>query len=155
MTRDRGTQFVESTMNSDAIDALLESQGYGILSLCREGEPYSLPVSFGYDGEVVYIPFLITGDDAAKQSFIEAGSVARFLVTDVRGLFDWRSVAVSGTVQRVEEDTSEWDQFMETLLDNGWFRREFERAESIDSVKGWKLGLDDLDGMKRETVRFE
>lgn len=155
MSPDRGTQFVETSMSSDAIDTLLESQGYGVLSLCRDGEPYSIPVSFGYDGEAVYIPFLITGDDAAKQSFVEAGSVARFLVTDVRGLFDWRSVSVTDTVQPVPDDTPEWDRFIETLLDNGWFRREFESAASIDSVNGWKLGLDDLKGMKRETVSYE
>ena len=142
-------------MSDDAIDQLLEAQGYGIVSLCRDGRPYSIPVSFGYDGDRVYFPFLVTDSDAAKTAFIEDGTTARFLVTDVRDLFDWRSVAVSDDVRAVDPDGQEWDRFLETLAENGWFDPQFEAADAIESIQGWKLGLSEVDGMRRKPIRYE
>ena len=71
-------------MASDDIDDLLETQGYGILSMCGDGEPYSIPVSFGYDGECIYFGFLKQGDDSAKVAHISDGATVRPLITDSR-----------------------------------------------------------------------
>jgi nitroimidazol reductase NimA-like FMN-containing flavoprotein (pyridoxamine 5'-phosphate oxidase superfamily) len=149
MSQNLYAQFTGVPMAEDDIEALLEAQGYGIISLCADGEPYSIPVSFGYDGESVYFPFLVDDADATKTRFIEDGGTARLLVTDVRGRYDWQSVSITGTVRSVDPDADEWDHFLDTLVDNGWFMRGFERADSIETVQGWKLEQDERRGLER------
>ena len=136
-------------MDSKDIDDLLVSQGYGILSLCQEGEPYSIPVSFGYDGEDVYLGLLADGQDSTKLEFIEHGVTVRLLVTDINGRFEWQSVAVTGPVRSIDPDSEEWDHFMDTLDDNAWFVRSFERSDAIDSIQGWELQIEELTGIER------
>jgi len=154
MSGDRDTQFIETTMDDDEIDRLLRGQGHGIVSLCDGGQPYSIPVSFGYDGDHLYFPFLVT-DEARKSTVIEAESLVRFLVTDVRDLFNWQSVSVTDHVEAVDPDSSEWDRFVDALVKQGWFKPEFEHAASIDSIEGWRLGMESVDGRKREAFTYE
>jgi hypothetical protein len=143
-------QFSGTPMSRDDIRGLLTSQGYGVLALCRDGEPYSIPVSFGYDDERVYFPFLVDSDDATKTRFIADGAVARLLVTDIRGRFDWRSVAITGPVRSVDpDDDEEWTRFADALEDNAWFMRSFARADSVSSVQGWELEVEELRGLER------
>lgn len=142
-------------MDSEDIDDLLEAQGYGILSLCGDGEPYSIPVSFGYDGEYIYFGLLNRGSASTKMEYIADGATGRLLVTDIRGRFDWQSVAVTGPVRRLRSHEDEWDHFIETLADNGWFMKAFERSDEIESLAGWKLELDDLRGLERKEEVYE
>lgn len=147
--------FVQTQMDDEEIDRLLDSQGYGIVSLCSGGDPYSVPVSYGYDGEDLYFPFLVTGEDSTKTTYIEDGALARFLVTDVRDLFNWRSVAVTDTVRAIEPETKQWDHFIDVLVEQEWFRPDFEDAAWLESLQGWRLGLSDCQGVERTTVSFE
>jgi nitroimidazol reductase NimA-like FMN-containing flavoprotein (pyridoxamine 5'-phosphate oxidase superfamily) len=142
-------------MASDDIDDLLETQGYGILSLCGDGEPYSIPVSFGYDGERLYFGFLKQGADSAKVAHISDGATVRLLITDIRGRFEWQSVAVTGPVNRVHEEDDDWERFIETLTDNGWFMEAFERSDAVDSLQGWELDIDELQGLEQHEETYE
>jgi nitroimidazol reductase NimA-like FMN-containing flavoprotein (pyridoxamine 5'-phosphate oxidase superfamily) len=146
--------FTGVPMSSDAIDELLETQGYGILSLCSGGEPYSIPISFGYDGEQIYFGLLEAGSESTKMAVIEDGARVRLLVTDIRGRFEWQSVAVTGPVRALDGDGDQWDHFIETLADNGWFMRAFERSSAVESLHGWKLEVDDCQGLA-QTERGE
>ncbi|WP_185903227.1 pyridoxamine 5'-phosphate oxidase family protein [Halonotius terrestris] len=131
-------------MSSNDIDDLLTSQGYGILSLCREGTPYSIPISFGYDGEDIYFGLLEDGPEPTKFAFIDDGATARLLVTDIRGRFDWRSIAITGPVEELDPDDPDWEHFIDTLAENAWFMRAFEHSDAIESIQGWKLQTDEL-----------
>lgn len=142
-------------MDSDDIDDLLKSQGYGILSLCGDGNPYSIPVSFGYDGEYIYFGLLEGGRESMKMEYIEDGATVRLLVTDIRGRFDWQSVAVTGPVERLGDQEDEWDHFIETLADNGWFMKAFERSDAVESLVGWRLEMDDLKGLEQQEEVYE
>jgi len=148
-------QFSGVPMNSKDIDDLLVSQGYGILSLCREGDPYSIPISFGYDGEHVYFGLLEDSPEPMKFEFIEDGATVRLLVTDIHGRFDWQSVALTGPVEKLNPDGDEWEPFMNTLADNAWFMREFEQSDAIESIQGWKLEIDELQGLERKEEVYE
>lgn len=148
-------QFSGVPMSDEDVDALLVSQGYGILSLCGDGVPYSLPISFGYDGENVYFGFLEDSPEPTKMAYIEEGAVARLLVTDVRDRFDWRSVAVVGPVSPVERGGEAWDHLMATLTDNGWFMEAFKRSDAVDSVQGWKLQVEECHGYERTEEVYE
>jgi nitroimidazol reductase NimA-like FMN-containing flavoprotein (pyridoxamine 5'-phosphate oxidase superfamily) len=143
-------------MDDDDIDDLLVSQGYGILSLCREGEPYSIPVSFGYDGDHVYFGLLEDGPEPTKMRFVEEGSTARLLATDIRGRFDWQSVAVSGPIRLLDpDDEAEWEHFVGVMEDNAWFMRSFERSDAVESVQAWELQTEDLRGLERKEEVYE
>jgi hypothetical protein len=142
-------------MNSEDIDDLLDSQGYGILSLCRDGEPYSIPISFGYDGDHVYFGLLEEGPEPTKMAFIEDGATARLLATDIRGRFDWQSVAVTGPVRALDADGDEWDHFMDVMDDNAWFMRSFERSDAVESIQGWQLRVEELQGLEQKEEVYE
>ena len=127
----------------------LERTGYGVLSLAREGEAVALPVSFGYDGESVYLPFLSESPESTKADYIADGSTVRLLATEIRGRFDWQSVSVTGPVHAVDSDNEEWEQFIETLDDNAWFISGFERADSLESIQGWRIDPEEVRGLER------
>jgi|AntRauTorckE6833_2_1112554.scaffolds.fasta_scaffold02034_6 hypothetical protein len=149
MSQNLYAQFSGTPMSQDEIDRLLEEQGYGILSLCDEGTPYSVPLSFGYDGESVALLFLSEGPQSTKADAISEGAIARLLVTNIRGRFDWQSVAVTGPVHSVDPDSEAFEQFIATLDDNGWFISGFERADSLDSTQGWRLDPEEVRGLER------
>jgi nitroimidazol reductase NimA-like FMN-containing flavoprotein (pyridoxamine 5'-phosphate oxidase superfamily) len=143
-------------MDSEEIDGLLEGKGFGVLSLCRDGQPYSIPISFGYDGDRIYFGFLEGEAESTKVEYIEDGATARLLVTDIRGRFDWQSIAVTGSVRALSrDDETEWDHFIETLVDNGWFMSAFERSDAIEALHGWELQMDELQGLERKEEVYE
>lgn len=149
MSQNLYAQFSGTPMSRDDIEQLLQSQGYGIVSLCDDGTPYSIPISFGYDGESVYLPFLSESPQSTKADVITEGKTARLLVTDITGRFDWQSVSVTGPVHPVDPEGSEWNDFIETVDDNGWFMSGFERANSVDSFQGWRLEMESVTGLER------
>ncbi|MFC5971424.1 pyridoxamine 5'-phosphate oxidase family protein [Halomarina salina] len=149
-------QFMGVPMSRDDVDALLTSRGYGIVSLCREGAPYSLPMSFGYDGDHVYFGFIEDSPDPTKLEYVEDGATVRLLVTDVRGRFDWRSVAVTGPVGSLDrDDEAEWGHFVDTMDDNAWFLRAFERSDAVEAIHGWELAPDEVRGIERTEEVYE
>lgn len=155
-------------MDDDAVEGLLESAGWGILSLARGDEPYSIPISFGYTGEEVYFAFLRADSPNTKLEFIREGAPARLLVTDIRAKFDWQSVAVSGTVTKVErqhdpddeellpevdakpdqgtERGRDWAVLLDELEENTWFSSDYERADPVSELQGWRLEPDEIRG---------
>jgi len=155
MSSNQYAQFSGVPMNSNDIDDLLTSQGYGILSLCREGNPYSIPISFGYDGEAIYFGLLEDSPEPTKFEFIGEGATVRLLVTDIRGRFDWRSIAVTGSVEKLDPDETDWEHFIDTLDDNAWFMRAFEHSDAIESIQGWKLQMDELRGLERKEEVYD
>lgn len=135
-------------MDRQDIDALLRSKGWGVLSLAQDQEPYSLPVSFGYDGEAVYFAFLIDSPTSRKSEFVADDRTARLLVTDVDGRFDWESVAVTGPLQSLERDTPNWTAMMDALEDNAWFSPGFERSSTVEEIHGWRLRPEEISGLE-------
>lgn len=155
MSQNLYAQFSGTPMRHEDIEQLLDDRGYGIVSLCDDSNPYSVPISFGYDGESVYLPFLSESPHSRKAEIISAGAVARLLVTDITGRFDWRSVSVTGRLHAVDPDSEEFEQFLATLDDNGWFMRGFERADSLASFQGWRLDPERIQGLERTEAPTE
>jgi len=135
-------------MDERDIDRLLTDAGWGVLSLAEGDEPYSIPVSFGYDGADVFLALIRDSPANTKFEFIEDGQRARLLVTDIGGRFDWQSIAVTGTARALDRDGSEWDDAVETLDDNAWFSTDFERAEGIEEITVWRLAPDEVRGLE-------
>jgi len=155
MSQNLYAQFSGTPMSQSDIDRLLERQGHGVLSLCDDGTPYSIPISFGYDGESIYLPFLSEGPQSTKAEITIEGAIARLLVTHINNRFDWQSVAVTGPLSSVDPDSKEWTQLVSTLDDNGWFINGFERADSLASIQGWRLAPDEIRGLERTEQPIE
>ena len=149
MSQNLYAQFSGTPMSQEAIDRLLRRQGYGILSLCDDGTPYSIPISFGYDGEAVYLPFLSEGPQSTKAEISTEGTTARLLITNITGRFDWQSVAVTGRLSAIEPDSDAFEQFIHTVDDNGWFMSGFERATSVESFQAWRVDIETVRGLER------
>jgi len=147
-------QWMGTPMDSRDIDRMLTNTGWGVLALANGDEPYSIPVSFGYDGEDVFLALIRDSPSNTKFDYIDDGQRARLLVTDVGGRFDWRSIAVTGTTQTLDRETDEWDHAVETLDANAWFSTDFERATGIAEITVWRLAPDEIRGLEvREDER--
>ena len=122
--------------------------------MCGDGTPYSIPVSFGYDGECIYLGFLKQGDDSAKVAHISDGATVRPLITDSRAGLTHRASRSrdrSGGFMRDDD----WEGFIETLTDNGWFMTAFERSDAVDSLQGWELSIEELQGLEQAEETYE
>jgi hypothetical protein len=148
MTVDPYGQWMGTPMSDRDVDEMLDATGWGVLSLADDDEPYSIPVSFGYDGADVYVAFIRDSPTNTKFEFAADGAPARLLVTDVRARFDWRSVAVTGPLRAVDRGTDEWETLMTHLTDNAWFSADFERASDVESIQGWRLVGDEVRGVE-------
>jgi nitroimidazol reductase NimA-like FMN-containing flavoprotein (pyridoxamine 5'-phosphate oxidase superfamily) len=148
MTQEPYGQWMGSPMDERDIDDLLTSTGWGVLSLADGGEPYSVPVSFGYDGADVYFAFIRDSPTNRKFDFLADGGRARLLVTNVGGRFDWQSIAVTGVLRAVERDGADWERLLDAMEDNAWFSADFERAAGIEEIQGWRLEPDEIRGLE-------
>ncbi|WP_277541282.1 pyridoxamine 5'-phosphate oxidase family protein [Haloarcula laminariae] len=141
-------QWMGTPMDERDIDRLLTDTGWGVLSLAQGDEPYSIPVSFGYDGGDVFLALIRDSPENTKFEFVEDGKRARLLVTDVDGRFDWQSIGVTGTVRALARESGDWDHAVETLDDNAWFSTDFQRADGIDEITVWRLAVDEVRGLE-------
>jgi hypothetical protein len=148
MTHDPHAPWMGTPMDEDAVADVLDAAGWGVLSLAVDDEPYSLPISFGYDGEAVYFGFLRLGEESRKSAFVADGKTARLLVTDVRARFDWRSVGVTGPVESVDTGDDDWETLTAILDENPWFSSQFEDADRVEGVRGWRLTPETVRGLE-------
>ena len=146
MTADPYAQWLGAPMEDDDVDALLDSAGYGVLGLAADDDPYTIPVSFGYDGGDVFFAFVRAGPESEKFEFIGDGETARRLVTDIKARFDWQSVAVTGPVGAVDLTDDDWGRLVAALDDNPWFSTAFDEDDRVEGVQGWRLTPDEVVG---------
>jgi uncharacterized protein len=79
------------------MQALLLRVGFGHLGCTRDNHPYVVPMHYAYDGQDLY--FLTT--EGTKTEFIAANHEVCFQVEEITDSFNWRSVMVMGTAQRL------------------------------------------------------
>ena len=148
MTVDPYGPWTGTQMDEADVDALLTSTGWGVLSLAADDEPYSIPISFGYDGTDVYFGFLRAGESNRKSEFVADGTTARLLVTDIRARFDWQSIAVTGPLRAVDWQSDGWETLVDCLESNPWFASQFPDADDVEGIRGWRLDPDAVHGVE-------
>ena len=131
-------------MDDAAIDDLLRETGMGVLSMSAEGVPYGVPLSFGYDGEKLYFVFLDASTDLRKETFAEAATEASFTTFDVDPDGSWRSVIVSGPLDRIVID--EWDAAREAMADNAYQSDLLGEYELQENPNVWALDIQERSG---------
>lgn len=88
-------------LDDASIDEFLGDGGTGVLSLAREDDPYSIPVSYGYDDadRRFYVRLGYTSG-TEKERFVRDDATARLVVYDRRG-DEWVSVVAEGRLEAV------------------------------------------------------
>ncbi|ADD07613.1 FMN-binding domain protein (plasmid) [Natrialba magadii ATCC 43099] len=86
-------------LSQEETDLLLRDLGIGVLALTNGSEAYSIPESFGYDGETLYFQFVHT-PDSKKMALLETTETATFTVYDEQPT---QSVLVQGPVEPIPE----------------------------------------------------
>jgi len=105
----------ETEMTTTETDEFLGQTETGVLSLAQHDEPYSIPISFGYDAdERTFYMRLVSTPKSEKRKFLASSPRARLVVYDrTDGDTVYRSVVAVGslegipleelTVERVEQ----------------------------------------------------
>lgn len=107
-------------LDEDGIRRVLESEPYGVLSMCDDGVPYGLPMSFGHHDGNVYFEFGNVGEEGHKFEILEHNPVASLTVYALDRSrwgdstanvlptgFAWASVIATGRLEEVEEPSDE------------------------------------------------
>lgn len=132
-------------LEESVIGEVLTERGVGVLSMAAEGVPYGVPLSFGYDGEdTLYFVFLGATTELRKESYAEQTDVASFTTFDIGQDGAWRSVIVSGPLNRIEID--EWDSARESLADNAYQSNLLSEYELQENPNVWALKAQERSG---------
>ncbi|MFP8952993.1 pyridoxamine 5'-phosphate oxidase family protein [Natrialbaceae archaeon A-arb3/5] len=91
----------EVEMADAEIDEFLARHETGVLALARGDEPYSIPISYGYDEDdrELYLR-LVSMPDSEKRAFLDADPDTRLVVYDEQESV-YRSVIATGTLENV------------------------------------------------------
>ncbi|MFA9517399.1 pyridoxamine 5'-phosphate oxidase family protein [Halopenitus sp. H-Gu1] len=94
----------ETELSTEETDSILGSHETGVLSLARENEPYSIPISYGYDAEKrrFYLR-LVSTPQSEKRQFLASSPSARLVVYETDEPIYWSVVAV-GALREVDRD---------------------------------------------------
>jgi nitroimidazol reductase NimA-like FMN-containing flavoprotein (pyridoxamine 5'-phosphate oxidase superfamily) len=125
-------------LDDPAIDDVLTNVGVGVLSMTADGVPYGVPLSFGYDGEAtLYFVFLGATTELRKETYAEQSDVASFTTFDIDPDGSWRSVIVSGPLDRISID--EWDTAREAMAANAYQSDLLAEYELQENPNVWAL----------------
>ena len=72
--------------------AVLERQRLCVVSLVDDGEPYAVPVFYGFDGQTLYLGVA----EGRKTRALDVSARVYIVVTEVGPGDAWRSVAIAG-----------------------------------------------------------
>lgn len=148
MSDDEGTTLRGIEMSEDELDRFLHEQGHGTLSLADGGEAYAVPISFGYDGDAIYLSLIEFGDASTKLDFIEHTERACLVTYNVQTRHVWKSALVRGTLDPVAED--EFDRVERILEDNAWFPSIYPPIRPVTGIHRMVLEVEEATGRKGE-----
>lgn len=137
------------------IDRIIRAGVVCRLAFAVDGEPYLVPVSFGYDGECIYFH---TAESGRKIDCIAANNRVCFeFEHDVRLIthperpcnwgFDFESVIGFGAVEELltpDEKSRGLDEVMRRYSDKAW---QFDRA-ALRKTRVWRISIDSVTGKR-------
>lgn len=137
----------------DEIDEFLTEIRHGTLSLASDGRAYGVPISFGYDGDRVFMNLIVFGDCSRKVAYLSDTEEACLTAMDVHDKFDWRSDIVIGEIESVDDAEIEYHESV--LDDNGWFPMIYSPTEAMTGVERVVMEPSEICGHKGEANQTE
>jgi len=99
------THAEDAEMSPAEIDAFLDRTRTGVISLAREGEPYAVPISYGYDtDDRTFYVRLVSTPGSRKRSFLDSSPAATLVVSEAGNNGTHRSVLATGYLERVDPE---------------------------------------------------
>ena len=94
----------QTEMTAAETDALLGRHETGVLSLARDDDPYSIPISYGYDADdrTFYLR-LVSTPESEKRAFLSSSPAARVVVHEEDGR-TYRSAVAKGSLEEITTD---------------------------------------------------
>jgi nitroimidazol reductase NimA-like FMN-containing flavoprotein (pyridoxamine 5'-phosphate oxidase superfamily) len=137
------------------IDEIISACQVCHLGMALNGEPYVVPITFGYDGSRIY---LHTGFLGRKIDYWETNSrvCVQFedSVTVIPNKADpcktgltYRSVIGWGTIREIEDATRKGEALSQIMLHYGQGQYPFS-AEAVDSVRMWEIEIENIAAKK-------
>lgn len=125
----------ETEMSAAEIDEFLSGAETGVLSLARDNEPYSIPISYGYDADSrVFYMRLVSTPDSDKRRFLSSEPQARLVIYDENdSQTRYRSVLATGVLEEIDPG----EMSVEEIEQYGDARRPLFEI--------WGAGKEDLD----------
>lgn len=147
----------ETEMSDSEIDEFLGRHETGVLSLARSDEPYSIPISYGYDADArTFFVRLVSTPDSEKRTFLSSSPKARIVVyeeSESDPTSTYRSVVVTGTL----EEISPSELTVEHIEQYGSAKRPlFEiwgQSKKDLNIQLYTLDPDELSGRRTEIDR--
>lgn len=94
----------ETSVSEEEIDSILGRHETGVLALARDGEPYSIPVSYGYDPDRGRFYFrLVSAPESEKRRFLASTPQARLVIYEEDDPV-YRSVVAVGPLEEISRD---------------------------------------------------
>jgi nitroimidazol reductase NimA-like FMN-containing flavoprotein (pyridoxamine 5'-phosphate oxidase superfamily) len=84
-------------MDRDELDRYLRTHRWGVLGTVGDGDPYGVPVFYGYDGH----SFFIATSPGRKSRNLDQGGVVCLTVPEIQDGERWRCAVVRGNVERL------------------------------------------------------
>ncbi|WP_340101435.1 pyridoxamine 5'-phosphate oxidase family protein [Salinibaculum salinum] len=145
----------ETLLSDEETDAVLGRHETGVLSLARAGEPYSIPISYGYDAaDRRFYLRLVSTPGSEKREFLASTPHARLVVYEPDDPVYW-SVIASGTLSEINRD----DLTVDHITQYGAAKRPLfeiwgESRPDLE-VRLYELQPDELSGHRIEIDRDE
>ena len=145
----------ETSLSESETDSILRRHETGVLSLARGNEPYSIPISYGYDAEhrQFYLR-LVSTPESEKRPFLSSSTQARFVVYEEEDPI-YRSIVTVGTLAEISRD----DLTSEHIEQYGQGKRPlfeiWEETRSDLNVRLYRLMPESIRGRELEIDRAD
>ena len=105
------TDAEEAEMSSSEIDTFLGQAETGVISFAREGEPYAIPISYGYDTDSrTFYLRLVSAPESRKREFLSGTPQTTLVVYEGPEESAYRSVVATGHLRSIDPDDLSPDQ---------------------------------------------
>ncbi len=152
----------KSIAEREIIDRIIHESLICHLACCLEGQPYVIPISFGYDGKTVYFHTARAGKK--NEIFLENPRVCLAFETDIKLIsdqenacgwtFDFQSVIATGEIKEISDldlKNVGLNQIMRHYSGKDWEMPERE----ISKTKIWGVELERITGKRSPSSQRE
>lgn len=142
------SQVRSTELDGAEIDSLLGTGGVGVISFANDDEPYSIPVSYGYDSSTgsIYVRFGFA-DESEKRAFVDDGVTAS-LVVMADSVDGWQSVVARGPLHYAPEMVLDSHAAESVRKMNIPFVTIYDRRATELEFELYRLELDSITGRK-------